>query len=168
MTKLLHTSNKASGSLKLPIGWTATFAKQHLARITLADTLLTEARTAEVMLGGMPPLSQTSGFGVRDQAPSIDGEGWPTQRGWDLKVSSERACNYLVEQHDRWLHPQFVEKKSGARLAYGYHGKNLSTRKYLRFKALTFRLRQEEKSPIEEHISNIYLLVRSRIKLCRF
>ncbi len=38
--------------------------------------------------------------------------GWPTQRDWDLNGTPERAYSGLVEQHDRWRHPeQFVEEK---------------------------------------------------------
>ena len=38
--------------------------------------------------------------------------GWPTQREWDLNGTPERAYSGLVEQRDRWRHPeQFVEEK---------------------------------------------------------
>tara|TARA_Y100001934_G_scaffold41797_1_gene50213 strand:- start:38913 stop:39575 length:663 start_codon:yes stop_codon:yes gene_type:complete len=39
--------------------------------------------------------------------------GWPTQRDWDLNGTPERAYSGLVEQRDRWRHPeQFVGGKA--------------------------------------------------------
>ncbi len=38
--------------------------------------------------------------------------GWRPQRDWDLNGTPERAHSGLVEQRDRWRHPeQFVEEK---------------------------------------------------------
>tara|TARA_E500000331_G_scaffold68857_1_gene63531 strand:- start:758 stop:1438 length:681 start_codon:yes stop_codon:yes gene_type:complete len=38
--------------------------------------------------------------------------GWPKQRDWDLNGTPERTYSGLVEQRDRWRHPeQFIEEK---------------------------------------------------------